>query len=460
VCLFVLAATACSSGSSGGAGSGTADASDTGLSSGPDASTGGDGGSPDASSDAGGETGAKFTLALSDASVVSTFAQRSALGFRFGYVDGVMGAVNRGDAGYVFYASGHTVKADAGTCTGPSATPDTQGAYRIGISPDSITDNFGCQALIADSQNIVPDGGVTGPFDRDYVGGGPVLALSNASGGHALALFYHAEFHRGPTCTGAPCFYGTLGLAASVDGGATFKKLGEIVQPAVSRPDWVTGHAASSLSIGAGPYVLGDAQGNPVDPSGVNPATTYVYVFFDDLDTTNAAPCDTQQCLGVARASLQDVIDAAFGAPGAKASTALFSKYYTGGSGGPWASPAASGSNDDATAGGHYTSLVAHAFEASTLYDRSIGKFLLAYKSGAPSAIQIRTSSNVTSWPDSEIASVTLDADAGVRYPSLVGEQPNAEVGALQPYLFYTEGLTTWPQSTFMNCRVVITVTP
>jgi hypothetical protein len=394
-----------------------------------------------------------FTLSLSDASVVSTYAQRAALGFRFGYVDGVLGAVNRGDAGYAFFVSGHTV-ADAGACPG---TPDTQGSYHIGVAPDVITQNFGCKALIADSENVVPDGGLTGPFDRDYVGGGPVLVLTHA-GSRALALFYHAEWHWGPTCNGAPCFYGTLGLAFSTDDGQSFTKYGEIVQPAVSRPDWVSGHASTSLSIGAGPYLLGDANGGPVDPTGADPATSYVYVFFDDYDTTNAAPCANSQCLGVARASMQDLVSAAFGLAGAKSATALFSKYHTSDPGGPFTQPAASGSTDDTTAGGHYTAILSNTFEASTLYDRTAGAFFLAYRQGG--AIQLTTSTNVTSWPGGPVASVTIDDDAGVRYPSLMGEQPNAEVGATQPYIFYTNGTGTWPTSTFMSRRITVTPGP
>jgi hypothetical protein len=410
---------------------------------------------PDAGADAGGH----FTVTLSDASVVSTHAQRAALGFRFGYVDGVMGAVNEGDAGYVFFASGHTALPEAGTCTGPAATPDTQGAYRIGVATDVITQNFGCRALIANSGDGVPDGSVLGAYDRDYVGGGPVLSVTSGTS-HALVLIYHSEFHWGPTCNNAPCFYGTLGMAISVDGGATFTKLGEIIQPAISRPAWIGAHPAESLSIGAGPLVLGDDNGQPVDPATASTASTYVYVFFDDFDPTNAAPCANAQCLTVARAPLQDVIDAAFGAAGAKPSTGLFSKYHAGDPAGPFTSPAASGSADDATAGGHSTYVVSNAFEASVLFDRPMGKFLLAYKSGGLNPIQLRTSSNVMSWPAAEVVPAMVEEDAGVRYPSLVGELPNAEVGGPQPYLFYTNGLDDWATSTFMSRRVLVSPTP
>src|SRR5579859_7846512 len=56
----------------------------------------------------GSDGGTAFTLSLGDPSVVSTYAQRAALGFKFGYVDGVLGAVNQGGT-YTFFVSGHTV---------------------------------------------------------------------------------------------------------------------------------------------------------------------------------------------------------------------------------------------------------------------------------------------------------------------------------------------------------------
>jgi hypothetical protein len=395
-----------------------------------------------------------YSLSFGAPTVVSTAGEREGLGFRFGYVDGVLGAIHRGDAGYTFYVSAHTEPPEAGTCTGAHATPNTQGAYRIGVDPTDITTNYGCEALIANSGDVAPDGSVLGAYDRDYVGAGPVFALHNGAS-VAHGLIYHAEFHWGPTCNGAPCFYGTLGLAFSTDSGVTFTKYGEIVQPAIARPDWIAGHAGSSLSIGAGPFVFGDADGAPVDPTSADPATTYLYVYFDDFDPTNAAPCANSQCLTVARASMQDLTDAAFGNAGAKPASQLFSKYLAG-STGLFGSPAASGSADDSTAGGHETAILPATFEASTLYDRTLQKFLLAYRSES-TAIHLRTSSSAFQWPDAEVVTDAIDEDAGVRYPSLMGDFDSAEVGGTSPYVFYTNGVDTWPTSTFMVRRIVLT---
>jgi hypothetical protein len=414
--------------------------------------------SPDATFDSAAEGSSAFTVSLGTGRAVATFPEREALGFRFGFVDGVMGAVSMGDAGYVFFGSGRTEFPEAGTCSGDGSTPNTQGAYRFGVATDAITDNFGCRALIANG-DVVPDGGTQGPFDRDYVGGGPVL-LVTSGGQRALVMTYHAEFHWGPTCSGAPCFYGTLGMAASVDDGATFTKLGEIVQPAISRADWISTHAEASLSIGAGPFVLGDATGRPVDPATADPASAYVYVFFDDYDATNTAPCSDQQCVGVARALLQDIADAAFGVATAKPATQLFFKYHTGGEASTFTEPGASGSVDDSLAGGSYTAVLSDAFELSTLYDRTLQEVILAYRAPNSDDIFFRTSGDLLNWPDSEVLDASIHEDGGDRYPSLVGELPNADIGGASPWVFYTNGLASWPTSTFMSRRVNVAAGP
>ena len=84
------------------------------------------------------------------------------------------------------------------------------------------------------------------------------MRVPNPDGGTpAVIMVYHAEFHWGPQCgaENAACFYGTLGLAFSFDDGATFQKLGEIVQPNISRPDWIADYPNESLAIGAGPFL-------------------------------------------------------------------------------------------------------------------------------------------------------------------------------------------------------------
>jgi hypothetical protein len=399
------------------------------------------------------DTSPPFTITPGDASVVSTHAQRVGLGFLYGYSDGDFGAITQ-DAGYTFFVSGHT-QPDAGLCPG---TPGTQGVYRIGTDPSSITTNYGCTALVVDSPGSA-DGGLLGAFDRDYVGGGPVMRLPNPDGGApAIVLVYHAEFHWGPLCgtENAPCFYGTLGMASSLDDGATFVKLGEIIQPSVSRPDWVARNPNASLPDGTGPFIVGDANHQPIDPDTADPATSFLYVFYIDQNYADAGatcPSGGRQCLATARASMSTVIAAAFAQDPTSGPT-LFHKWYAG----DFTQPGVSGDPNDALPSGAFTPVAGATYEESVLYDRTINQAILAYRTPIGS-IEIQTTSDLVNWPGTPIASVSEEVDGGLRYPSLIGETTNANAGATQPWLFYTAG-DVWRYSTFENRRLVITPTP
>jgi hypothetical protein len=455
---------ACGSASTGGGPGANGDGGGTR----PDATMGSDAASsmPDAAgatSDAGGDSfsigdgaadggGAGFTITPGAEKVVATYAQRAALGFRFGFADGLLGAL-RDDAGaYTFYGSGETWR-DAGTCPG---SPGVQGAYRFGTAIDSITTNFGCNALVRDREGGAPltDGGVLGYFDRDYVGGGQVMRITSA-GRHGVIMTYHAEFHWGPVCGGAPCFYGTLGMAVSTDDGATFQSLGEIVQPYVTRPVAVA--AGRDVPIHTGPFVLGDAAGHPVDPATADPATTYIYVLFPDQDPS--ATCGgSASCIAVARALEADVAASALAG-----STPVFKKFYQG----AFTEPAICGDPNDAVNSGHFTPVLAVAgFEPTVIYDRTIQQFLLVTKRtvGTPPTqffLDVRASADVTSWPTATVQ-VISDANLENRYPSLIGDDPNPMVGGAHPWLFFTQNAwgAPWAMSTFMNVPLNIALTP
>jgi hypothetical protein len=410
-----------------------------------------DGALADASSDVtsgGPDGGVSFTITPGSEVTVATYAQRKALGFRFGFVDGVLGGLQEEGGSYEFFGSGDTWN-DAATCPG---TPGTQGAYRFGTQTDSITTNFGCTALLADRRGGPPltDGGVLGYFDRDYVGGGPVMRFT--SGGRTgILMTYHAEFHWGPTCAGgAPCFYGTLGMAVSTDGGTTFESLGEIIQPYTSRPELVAMGAIEN-AIGAGPFVLGDANAHPVDPATADPSTTYLYVFFPDMDPAVQCGASTQ-CLAVARSLLSDVIAAALAH-----TTPAFKKFYNGG----FTEPGASGDPNDAVNSGHYTPILPVAgFSPTALYDRTIKQVLLA--TGETDSMAIRASATLTSFPAATLTSVS-DANLENRYPSLIGDDPDTMVGGASPYLFFTQVNPPggpWSGATFKNLQLAITVSP
>lgn len=139
----------------------------------------------------------------------------------------------------------------------------------------------------------------------DYMGGGPVYKVPTDKPGHDnLLLLYHAEI---PTITS---FYSVLGLASSTNEGASWTDLGEIVR------------------INQGYRT--DMDGFDVgDPSlVVSPDGKYFYVYFPDWRANGTVHWgDTVTFASVARAPLDDVLQAAFGK---KPHAIAFQKYYDG----------------------------------------------------------------------------------------------------------------------------------
>ena len=148
------------------------------------------------------------------------------------------------------------------------------------------------------------------PLTATTRGGGPVLAVTSSSGQAGVLHVYHGEFHGGVCATG-PCTYASLGMALSRDGGATFQKLGEIVQPYATRSTQI--NAGTYTQVGGGTLILADANGNHVaNVTAADPSSVYVYVFYYDADPSAPSPCSLGQCLAVARAQLSAVLTAAF----------------------------------------------------------------------------------------------------------------------------------------------------
>ena len=273
-----------------------------------------------------------FTLQLQPPRPVLTLAQRTSLGFKDGPPDGTLGVLMTNGT-YSFYGAALS----GSTCSG---TPGVEGTYRLGGSFTAITAPYGCTALLK------PGGDPNGyTFDVNYAGGGPVLPVTSASGQAGVLHVYHGEFHGG-TCATGPCTYASLGMAFSKDGGATFQKLGEIVQPYATRAAQIG--AGTYTQLGGGTLILADAGGNHIaNVSAADPASVYLYVFYYDADPAAAAPCDVGQCLAVARAQLSAVLNAAF-AGNTAAFPALFTKYYNN----SWTQPGTSGDPNAATNAG------------------------------------------------------------------------------------------------------------
>jgi hypothetical protein len=373
---------------------------------------------------------------------VLTAAQRSDLGFEVGPPDGSIGVLlNSGT--YSFYVPAGS----SGTCSG---TPFTGGTYRLGGSLTSFTSAYGCVALISPA-NLDPNGYT---FDRDNSSGGPVLPVSDGSGNSGVLHVYHGEYQAGTCSGGSVCFYSSLGMAISTDGGATFQKLGEIVQPFATRDSVI--NAGTNFDIGGGTLVLADANGGHVaNVQSADPTTVYIYVFFSDKDPAAAASgtCRTGGCIGVARAKLSDVLSAAFAA-NTSAFPTLFTKFYQGG----WTQPATGSDPNAATNSGHYSPVVAAGGNfPSVIWDNATQQWVMAYTRNNNSA-EIVHGSTLLSWSAPVASGEVKDGTNSLLYATLVGEGNDPTTANGNPWLFYviSPKWPDWPDATVMNRRATL----
>jgi hypothetical protein len=372
-------------------------------------------------------TATTFTVSLDTELPLLTPSQRSAFGFAFGPPDGTVGALPTSNGNYMFFMSANS----AATCAG---SPSTEGTYRLGGTLTSITAPYGCSVSM--SRTMADPNGYT--FDRDYSGGGPVLKISSGTN-TAILHVYHGEYHAG-TCKNGTCFYSSLGMAASFDSGATFSKIGEIVQPYVTR-DYIL-NASKDLDVGGGTLVLADANGNYVpNAATADPSTVYLYVFYPDLDPALPAPCATVPCQAVARAKLSDVIAATF-ANNTVAFPTLFKKMYNG----SFTEPGTSGDPNAATNSGHYTPVIAAAGSfPSVIYDTVTSRWVMAYEQDNDS-VHMRHGTSLTNWSTTDDAGGTFtNAPNGEIYTTLIGESGNPGVSNGTPYLIYVKASVPWP---------------
>lgn len=385
-----------------------------------------------------------FTLKSSSESVVLTSSQRAALGFEFGPPDGTIGLLKGKDA-YTFFMPA----ASSASCKG---TPSTGGTYRLGGSLASFRGTYGCSAVLSPRVGNDPNGYT---FDRDYASGGPVLAVTGPNKEPGILHIYHGEW-QGGRCSGlGKCFYSSLGLALSKDGGATFSKLGEIVQPYVTRSAVIS--ANQNFDVGGGTLLIADGDGRYIaDPASADPANTYLYVFFTDFDpaSANAGPCNSDACLAIARAPLAQVIEAAF-AGNAAAFPKLFKKLYKG----DFNEPATGGDPNDGVNSGHYTPMIpATGNFPSIIYDADTQQYLVAYSTDN-SAIEFQHGPTLLSW-SGPIASATITSRRkSILYPTLIGEGDDPSISNGRPWLFYITA-SHWPDwrtATLVRRRLDVT---
>ncbi len=382
-----------------------------------------------------------FTVQASSATNLLTAAQRTASGFQYGPPDGTLGVLLESGI-YIFFGAARSSSA----CT---STPSIQGTYRLGGSLSAISAPYDCRALVTPSSTGDPNGYT---FDQDYAGGGPVLAVVSAAGAPGILHIYHGEAHGGTCSTSGHCTYASLGMAISTDGGTTFSKLGEIVQPYLTRSD-VLG-ANQNLDVGGGTLVVADGNGQHIaNPATADPLNTYLYVFYSDRDPSAAidSACNQTPCIAVARAPLAAVVAAAF-AGNTAAFPSLFKKFYNG----AFTEPGTSGDPNAATNSGHYTAVIAIAGSfPSVLYDASTEQYLIAYTT-ANSAIAMQHGSTLLSWSGPIMSGAITDGTNTILYPTLVGEENDPATGNGNPWLLYIDATAwpSWPSATYVSRRL------
>ncbi len=382
-----------------------------------------------------------FTVQASSETSLLTATQRTALGFQYGPPDGTVGVLLNGGT-YSFFMAARS----SSSCTD---TPATQGTYRFGGSLTAISAPYGCRAEITPSSAGDPNGYT---FDQDYAGGGPVLAVTSAAGAAGILHIYHGEAHGGTCSTSGHCTYASLGMAISKDGGTTFSKLGEVVQPFVTRSSILGTN--QNLDVGGGTLVVADGNGQHIaDLATADPLNTYLYVFYSDRDPSAAAgsACNQTPCLAVARALLATVVADAFSGNTAAFPT-LFQKFYKG----AFTEPGTSGDPNAAINSGHYSAVIAAPGSfPSVLYDASTQQYLIAYTTGN-NAIAMQHGTTLLSWSGAIVSGAITDGTNTILYPTLVGEGNDPATGSGDPWLFYIDATDwpSWPSATFVSRRL------
>ncbi|HTP49519.1 MAG TPA: hypothetical protein VMK42_02385 [Anaeromyxobacteraceae bacterium] len=393
-----------------------------------------------------------MSVTLGSPTPFATHAQFAASGFQWGPPDGALGAVASGGGNYTFFGS--AMGAATASASGPacSGSAGLQGAFAFEGSLEKFSGltGAGCKALF--TKGAAPSGWV---FDKDYAGGGSVMPFAaGATGG--LLMTYHGEVHwKNPgtangLCNSVPCFYGGIGLAVSLDGGAVFKSVGQIIQP--YQPLSVYQGSSQNVGVGYGSMVLADSSGNWLAAPAANPSSTYLYVFYEDyLPTGAGGTCANAACVTVARARLDQVLAAVVPLASSSPTTvaALFRKYDATASD-PWSEPATSGDPTENTASGSFTPLFpdGNSFLPSVIWDSALKAYLLVHQravGGAqPTNFIVRSSTDLLHW-SSPLATYAPPPGSEPFYPTLVGEGGDPLVGGSAPRLFFDTFPSNFP---------------
>jgi len=365
-----------------------------------------------------------------------TFATHDALanyGFSFGPADGQFGAIPTGGGRYTFYAA-----AGSASCTG---TKNAVGTFAFAGTLAHVTGGNACARLFGPG-----DGPAGWLFDRDYAGGGQVVRF--ASGGQSGWLMaFHGEYqwqnpatadHKCQVSGGGggsvPCYYASLGLALSTDNGASFRVVGQVLQP--SQPLSAFAGKGTNMNVGYGSLVVADANGRHLDNPPADPASAYFYLFFADIWPGLPGACQAGYCPGVARAPYSAVVAAALSGNPQRVAT-VFHK-YDGAAPDPWTQPATSSTPDLSGTAGRYAPLWTDepGYPSSdVIYDRQLDAYLTAANTAA--GLSLRASRDLIHW-SAPLGSAYSEPGRSLFDATLLGDTGDPTIGGAAPRLYFS----------------------
>ena len=376
-------------------------------------------------------------------------------GFQWGPSDGPFGAIPLGEDRYRFFGA-----AGGGRRCPPTAWKE--GVFSFTGTLDRVTGGDGCRILIGAGDG--PSGWL---FNANYSGGGQLIRFA-AHGQSGWLMTFRGEYHwKNPASPnglcegggaafagGVPCYYSTLGLAVSTDGGKTFKVAGESLQ--LTDPLSASKGGSVNRNIGYGSLIVADANGKHLDNPPPDPKTAYIYLMFVSSGKDLPGRCTIAQCPGLARAHYEDVVSAVLsGHPHAVAR--LFRKYDTT-SPDPWGQPATGDAPDLSMGGGTFSPLFpANGFHM-VIYDRAFDVYLgavIVYVAPGP-GLSLRTSPDLIHWSE-PIGPPIRDGQRALSYVTLLGETGDPTVSGGEPRLYFRsteEGKATFRDSVFKVVRL------
>jgi hypothetical protein len=392
------------------------------------------------------------------------FATHKALaryGFTWGPSDGNFGAIPKRGGTYTFYGA-------AGAASLCRPGNPCEGTFAFSGKLDQVTGGDANRKLFG------PGAGPAGwVFDRDYAGGGQVVRFDDKQGHAGWLMTLHGEYQWknlgnppsykcfvGNLRSQVKCFYSGIGLAVSLDDGKTFKVVGQTMQPA--QPLSIFTGSGTNLDVGYGSLIVADGRGRHLENPPPDPRAAYFYLVFSDrlpAGTAHPGVCIVGNCMGVARAKYQDVIEAALSGDAGRVA-GVFRKYDAGVPD-PWSQPATSGTPDLSGTAGTFAPLWTDdtAPEGSVIYDRSLDVYLAAY---FHNGIHIRASKDLIHWSGTVgVVPFPTTPPALFFYPTLIGETGDPNIGGGSPRIYFSafpvDAFPDYKQATFEHVALTLT---